>query len=111
MQEAKYTCESYSYNNYIINKGLEAGYTISKVLDRGVIELIGPFGLSNTLVKTGLNIGKLDTGVITTYALYMTLGLISLLFLIFAPILLDTSLLSEMRLIIIYFSSLILALW
>ena len=57
-----------------------------------------------------LNISKLDSGVITTYALYITLGLLTLLFLVFAPILIDTSLLSEIRLIIIYFASLIIVL-
>lgn len=101
------------YNQYIISAGLKLGYTISKVLDRGVIELVGPYGLSNTLNLTGNNIAKLDTGVVTTYSLYITLGLLSLLFLVFAPILIDTSyssLLSEIRLIIIYISALVLVL-
>jgi len=99
------------YNHFVIGKGLQYGYIISKVYDRGVIEAVGPFGLSNVLQNTASKIAKLDTGVITTYSLYITLGLLTLLFLVFSPILLDTSLLSEMRLIIIYFSSLILALW
>jgi NADH-ubiquinone oxidoreductase chain 5 len=103
------------YNQYIISAGLKLGYTISKVLDRGVIELVGPYGLANTLNNTGINIAKLDTGVVTTYSLYITLGLLSLLFLVFAPILIDTSLngttvLSEIRLIIIYISALVLVL-
>jgi len=98
------------YNNYFITEGLKLGYNISKILDKGVIELIGPYGLSSSLTNTGINISKLDTGIITTYSLYITLGLLSLLFLIFAPILVNTSLLSEIRLIIIYISSLILIL-
>lgn len=98
------------YNNYIISGGLHLGYMISKVLDRGVIELVGPYGLSNTLTNTGINIGKLDTGVVTTYSLYITLGLLSLLFLVFAPILIDTSLFSEIRLVIIYLAALVLVL-
>ena len=98
------------YNKYIIGQGLQLGYIISKVLDRGVIELIGPYGLSNVLNNTALNISKLDTGVITTYSLYITLGLLSLLFLVFAPVLLDTSLFSEIRLFIIYLASLIVVL-
>ena len=98
------------YNNYIIGVGLKLGYTFSKVLDRGVIELVGPYGLANTFTNTGVNISKLDTGVVTTYSLYITLGLLSLLFLVFAPILLDTSLLSEIRLIIIYLGALFLVL-
>ena len=98
------------YNKYIIGQGMKLGYAISKVLDRGVIELIGPYGLSNVLSNTALNISKLDTGVITTYSLYITLSLLSLLFLVFAPILLDTSLFSEIRLFIIYLASLVVVL-
>jgi NADH-ubiquinone oxidoreductase chain 5 len=98
------------YNNYITSLGLQLGYNISKVLDRGVIELLGPHGLSNIFSNTGTNISKLDNGVITTYALYITLGVLTLIFLVFAPILLDTSLLSEIRLIIIYFASIIIVL-
>jgi NADH-ubiquinone oxidoreductase chain 5 len=94
------------YNNYIIAAGLKTGYTISKVLDRGVIELLGPYGLASALNSTAKDISKLDTGVITTYSLYITLGLLSLVFLVFAPLLIDTSLLSEIRLVIIYIAAL-----
>jgi len=97
------------YNNYIVSIGLQLGYTISKVLDRGVIELLGPQGLSNTFTNTGYNISKLDSGVITTYALYITLGLLALVFLVFAPVLLENYL-SEIRLSLIYFASLIIVL-
>ena len=99
------------YNKYIIGLGFETGYTISKVLDRGVIELVGPYGISTILTKTGVNIGKLDTGVVTTYSLYITLGLLSLLFLVFAPLLIDTTFISEIRLVIIYLASLLVLLW
>lgn len=98
------------YNNYFINKGLDLGYKISKVLDRGIIEMVGPYGLSHTLTNTGKNISKLDTGVITTYSIYITLSLLTLIFLIFAPILIDTSLLNEIRLFIIYIAALIIVL-
>ena len=108
------------YNNYIIGKGALAGYAISKVLDRGVIETVGPHGLSTVLQNTGYNIAKLETGVITTYALYITLGLLTLLFLVFSPILLNNTA-SEFialyvstdifRLMIIYISSLFFILW
>jgi len=95
------------YNHFIVTKGLRFGYNTSKFIDKGIIELVGPYGLSSTLTNTGINIAKLDTGVITTYSLYITLGLLFLLFLIFTPILIDTSLLNEIRLVIIYFSALI----
>ena len=86
------------------------GFFIAKVLDRGIIEFIGPFGLSNYLIKTSFNISKLDSGLVTNYALYITLGLLSLVFLVFALILIDTSLFSEIRLLIIYIPALILVL-
>src|SRR5882672_7620591 len=98
------------YNYYIVSNGLKLGYNISKILDRGVIELVGPHGLATVFSNTGNNISKLDTGVITTYSLYITLGLLSLLFLVFAPVLIDTSLFNEIRLIIIYIASLLLIL-
>src|SRR6266568_4579964 len=98
------------YNHYIVSAGLQLGYTISKQIDRGAIELLGPYGLAKAFTNTGMNIAKLDTGIITTYSLYITIGLLSLLFLVFAPVLIDTSMISEIRLIIIYFASLILVL-
>jgi len=98
------------YNHFIVSAGLQTGYLISKEIDRGAIELLGPYGLANTLSNTGINIAKLDTGIITTYSLYITIGLLTLLFLIFAPVLIDTTMFSEIRLIIIYFATLVLVL-
>jgi len=94
------------YNYYLISVGLLTGNTISKVLDRGVIELLGPYGLASVLENTANNIAKLDTGVITTYSLYITIGILSLVFLVFAPLLFNTYIISEFRLIIIYVSAL-----
>ena len=98
------------YNHFFISKGFYISYSISKEIDRGVIELLGPYGISNSFYNTGKNLAKLDTGVITTYSLYISIGLLSLLFIIFAPILIDTSLFSEIRLLIIYFTALVLVL-
>jgi NADH-ubiquinone oxidoreductase chain 5 len=98
------------YNNYIISLGLIAGNTISKVLDRGVIELLGPYGLASALENTAKNITKLDTGVITTYSLYMTIGILSIVFLLFTPLFLDTSVISEYRMLVIYISALLFSL-
>ena len=73
------------YNSYIITGGLQLGYILSKVIDKGAIELIGPFGLTEGSYSASTILSKLDNGVITTYALYMTLGLTSLLFVLFTP--------------------------
>jgi NADH-ubiquinone oxidoreductase chain 5 len=96
------------YNHFIVSQGLQIGYKISKEIDRGAIELLGPYGLAKAFTNTGINISKLDTGIITTYSLYISIGLLSLLFLIFAPVLIDTSMYSEIRLFIIYFASIVL---
>lgn len=100
------------YNGFIITGGLRLGHIISKVIDRGVIELVGPFGLSNALTNTGRNIASYDTGIITSYALYIILGLISFIFLLFAPILLggtlDAVFGGDIGLILVYLSALVL---
>lgn len=72
------------YNNFIIAKGLINGILISKVLDRGVVELIGPYGLASALNQSASNISKLDTGVITTYSIYITLSTLILIFIAFS---------------------------
>lgn len=100
------------YNGLIISGSLGLGHVISKVIDRGIIELVGPWGLSNVLTNTGRNIASYDTGIITSYALYIILGLISFIFLLFAPILLGGSLESvfggDIGLILVYLSALVL---
>lgn len=91
-------------NHYIINKALGVGNTTAKVIDRGAIELLGPFGLTNTLYGGSQNIAKLDTGVVTQYALYIMIGLIAVTLLLFVPILSGLSIdnIGDLRLIVIY---------
>ena len=64
------------YNKYITDVVLKLGGQTTKVLDKGSIELIGPFGLEKGLLYLSNKIGSLDTGVITSYALYILIGLI-----------------------------------
>lgn len=101
------------YNNYIINGGLRLGHVISKVIDRGVIEMVGPYGFSTVLTNTGRSVASYDTGVITSYALYIILGLISFIFLLFAPVLLqgggvESVFGGDLGLILVYLSALVL---
>jgi len=74
------------YNGFIISGGLKLGYLVSKFLDKGIIELLGPYGLTEGSYNASQIVSSLDTGIITTYALYMTLGLTSVLFILFSPI-------------------------
>jgi NADH-ubiquinone oxidoreductase chain 5 len=64
------------YNKYITGFILKLGGQTTKVLDRGSVELLGPYGLEKGLVTLSKNIASLDTGVITSYALYILIGLI-----------------------------------
>lgn len=64
------------YNNYITDLILKLGGQTTKVIDKGSVELVGPFGLEKGLTSLSKNISSLDTGVITTYALYILVGLI-----------------------------------
>ena len=64
------------YNKYITDVVLKLGGQTTKVLDKGSIELLGPYGLEKGLLFLSNKIASLDTGVITSYALYITVGLI-----------------------------------
>jgi len=69
---------------YFIQPGLGVGATISKVIDKGFVELLGPFGLSTVLPATANTASRNDSGVVTTYALYMLVGLLVLVLSIYA---------------------------
>ena len=64
------------YNKYITDFILNLGGQTTKILDKGSIELIGPFGLEKGLNSLSKNISKLDSGIVTSYALFMLIGLI-----------------------------------
>jgi len=71
------------YNKYITNLVLDLGGQTTKVLDKGSIELLGPFGLEIGLVNLSKNIASLSTGVVTSYALYILVGLIGYLSIVY----------------------------
>jgi NADH-ubiquinone oxidoreductase chain 5 len=64
------------YNKYITGLVFKLGGQTTKVIDKGSIELLGPYGLEKGLINLSKNIVSLDTGVITSYALYILIGLI-----------------------------------
>ena len=86
------------YNNYITNFIFKLGGQTTKVIDKGSVELLGPFGLEKSLLSLSKSISSLDTGVITSYALYI---LIALIFYILIPYL---SITDNSILILILFS-------
>ena len=64
------------YNKYIVINIFKLGGQTTKILDKGSVELLGPFGLEKILVNLSKNLSSLDTGIVTSYALYILLGLI-----------------------------------
>jgi NADH-ubiquinone oxidoreductase chain 5 len=64
------------YNRYIIGKVLEFGGQTTKLLDKGIIEELGPYGLEKFFISLSYSISRLSTGIITTYALYILIGFI-----------------------------------
>jgi len=68
------------YNKYITNLILKLGEQSTKILDKGSIELIGPYGAQRGLTKLSKEIEKIteDTN-IPNYALIIAVGLLFLL--------------------------------
>ena len=99
------------YNHYIINKALGVGLVTSKVLDRGLIEKVGPFGLTDSFYNTSRQIATLDSGIITSYALYIILGFISLTLLLFVPVLAGATVdnVGDLRLVLLFTTALVSA--
>jgi len=64
------------YNRYITGIILKLGGQTTKVIDKGSVEYLGPYGLEKGLLNISNNIARLNTGVITSYALYILIGLI-----------------------------------
>ena len=64
------------YNKYVTGLIFKFGAQTTKVLDKGFVEVIGPFGMEKILLNISRNVARLDTGVITSYALYILIGLL-----------------------------------
>jgi NADH-ubiquinone oxidoreductase chain 5 len=45
-------------------------------MDKGSVEKFGPYGLENKITEISKSINVLSTGVVTSYALYILVGLI-----------------------------------
>jgi len=64
------------YNKYIVEFVLKLGGQTTKNIDKGSVEFIGPYGLERGLLNLSNSIGNLSTGVVTSYALFILMGLI-----------------------------------
>jgi NADH-ubiquinone oxidoreductase chain 5 len=70
-------------NSYIIRGGMSLGYILSKYLDRGALEYLGPNGLTILNNNLSARLNKLDDGIITNYASYMIISILFINILLF----------------------------
>jgi NADH-ubiquinone oxidoreductase chain 5 len=64
------------YNEYIGQFFFTISYSISyKIIDRGIVELLGPYGLTFLLTKVSFNLFKAQTGIIYHYILIFLIGI------------------------------------
>jgi NADH-ubiquinone oxidoreductase chain 5 len=68
------------YNNYIVNTILYWGGLTTKILDKGSIEMAGPYGLERLFGKLSKYLAGLSTGNISIYALFILVGFVIYLF-------------------------------
>nr|BED43650.1 NADH dehydrogenase subunit 5 [Pyropia sp. Myanmar_A]BED43674.1 NADH dehydrogenase subunit 5 [Pyropia sp. Myanmar_B]BED43698.1 NADH dehydrogenase subunit 5 [Pyropia sp. Myanmar_C] len=87
------------YNSWIVFPLINFGYNVSfKTMDRGFIELVGPYGISRTIKNWSVKIIKIQTGQLTHYVFFIISGLCFLLLLIpfwsFLELLIDVRLIA-----------------
>jgi NADH-ubiquinone oxidoreductase chain 5 len=70
------------YNQFVSQTILNLGGQTTKFIDKGSVEYLGPYGLEVGLLYLSNKLSKLDTGLITYYALYIMSGFILYIYLI-----------------------------
>jgi NADH-ubiquinone oxidoreductase chain 5 len=64
------------YNSFVIAPSLWFGYEVSfKTLDKGVFEILGPFGIGTTFRRLAAQMSAIQSGFVYHYALVMLIGL------------------------------------
>jgi NADH-ubiquinone oxidoreductase chain 5 len=71
------------YNKYISGIILILGGQTSKDMDKGIVETFGPFGLQKKFTEISKSINNLSTGLVTNYALYILIGVLFFLNILF----------------------------
>jgi len=79
------------YNEFIAQKFMYFGYNISfKTLDRGFVELFGPYGIVQAIGSVATRVSGLQTGLIYHYSFIFIFALTVLLFILFGAVILNT---------------------
>jgi NADH-ubiquinone oxidoreductase chain 5 len=68
------------YNEYVNKPLVSFGYFVSfRTIDKGIVEMLGPYGFVSSFSYLMKKISKLQSGFIYHYAFMMLVGIISLL--------------------------------
>ena len=79
-QDFLYVDFSIEYNEYLNKPIVSFGYFVSfRGLDKGIIEILGPYGVVSTFTPLMKKISKFQTGYIYHYAFIMLIGIVILL--------------------------------
>ena len=63
---------NYIINHYIVSNIFKFGHLITyRIIDRGLLEVIGPRGISNILINMTQNVSNLQSGLVFNYVLIM----------------------------------------
>jgi NADH-ubiquinone oxidoreductase chain 5 len=82
------------YNHYIVNNVLHFGYHVSfKMIDRGIIELVGPLGITRSINSIIKKVSNFQSGLIYHYIFMMILGITFFILLFLLSVHLKASLL------------------
>merc|ERR1711862_1032568 len=90
------------YNEFVVQSFFEKGFSISyKIIDKGIIEIFGPKGFSNLVIKNSVEFSKFQTSNIYHYV-YLTLSGITTIF-IFRYIMIGKEYVVLTLIIVLYF--------
>lgn len=93
------------YNHYIVYSVLYFGYNVSfKLIDRGLIELVGPLGITRGISIISKKISEMQSGLIYHYAFAIILGVTFFILLYIMPIYIKAGLLITYIYTFIYLS-------
>ena len=63
---------NYVINHFIVSNIWKFGHLITyRIIDRGILEIIGPKGISRVLIRLTQNISNFQSGMVFNYALIM----------------------------------------
>ena len=91
------------YNEYLNKPLVSFGYFVSfRTIDKGIVEMVGPYGFVSNFSYLAKRISKFQTGYIYHYAFIMLIGIVCLLTMLSLWTSIQTYIFMDNRLLFIY---------